>query len=84
MTENDLRAAKPDQTLDVRGEICPYPELYTRKKLQGMTAGSILEVVTDHPPAAEETIPAYCQRMSYSFVVDKEGAVYRIRIRRGA
>ena len=83
MTQEDLRSRKADATLDVTGEICPYPELFTRKKLQGMEAGKILEVITDHPPAGEETIPGYCQRMGYQFTVDKKGPVYTICIRRG-
>jgi tRNA 2-thiouridine synthesizing protein A len=83
MTQDDLRTKGPDATLDVTGEICPYPELYTRKKLQGMRAGEVLKVITDHPPAGEETIPGYCQRMGYQFVVDKQGPVYTIFIKKG-
>ena len=80
MQEKDLESARPDETLDVQGEICPYPQIYARKKLESMASGRILEVLTDHPPAGEETIPGYCQEMKYPFVARKEGPVYRIKI----
>jgi TusA-related sulfurtransferase len=36
-------------TLDVRGESCPYPELYTLDAIQKLEAGKILEVIADCP-----------------------------------
>jgi tRNA 2-thiouridine synthesizing protein A len=77
-----LASKKVDEKLDVLGEICPYPQLYTKKKLEKMAEGKVLEVVTDHPPAAEETIPGYCRQMGYPFSVKKEGSIYRIVIRK--
>jgi tRNA 2-thiouridine synthesizing protein A len=82
MTNEDLRSAKPDEILDVLGETCPYPQLYTKKKLEKMPTGSVLQVITDHPPAAEETIPGYCEEMKYPFFVSKEGAVYKILVKK--
>jgi tRNA 2-thiouridine synthesizing protein A len=82
MTSEDLESVKPDEILDVLGESCPYPQLYTKKRLEKMSTGSVLEVITDHPPAAEETIPGYCKDMKYPFVVKKEGAVYKIIVRK--
>ena len=82
MTNEDLESVKPNETLDVLGETCPYPQLYTKKKLEKMSFGSVLEVITDHPPAAEETIPGYCKDMNYPFVIKKEGAVYKIVIKK--
>jgi TusA-related sulfurtransferase len=82
MTNEDLNSVQPNETLDVLGEICPYPQLYTKKKLEKMAPGSVLQVLTDHPPAAEETIPGYCNEMNYPFLVKKEGAVYRIIVRK--
>ncbi len=82
MSNQDLEKAKPDEILDVQGEICPYPQIYARRKLESMGVGRTLEVLTDHPPAGEETIPGYCHQMHYPFLVKKEGPVYRIRIRK--
>lgn len=80
--EENLETAAADETLDVLGEICPYPQLYTKKKLEKMPVGSVLEILTDHPPAAEETIPGYCKQMNYPFLVTKDGAVYRIIVKK--
>jgi len=83
MEQKDLKSAVPDEVLDVQGEICPYPQLYTRKKLESMAAGKVLEVLTDHPPAGEETIPGYCEQMKYPYTVEKDGPLYRFKILKG-
>ena len=33
--------------LDVQGYVCPHPQLYTKKGLEKMKQGEILEVVFD-------------------------------------
>ncbi len=38
-----------DFTLDLRGESCPYPVIYTLETLQGMNKGELLQVITDCP-----------------------------------
>ncbi|MCL6516817.1 sulfurtransferase-like selenium metabolism protein YedF [Alicyclobacillus sp.] len=38
-----------DGRLDVRGESCPYPELYTLEALDAIGSGKVLEVITDCP-----------------------------------
>jgi len=81
MAEFD-ESTKPNEVLDVLGEICPYPQLYAKKKLEKMAPGSVLEIITDHPPAAEETIPGYCAEMKYPFLTKKEGAVYKILVKK--
>ena len=43
----------PDDVLDVRGEICPYPDIKTRKKLKQMKPSQVLEVLTDYPLSVE-------------------------------
>jgi len=42
-----------DVVLDVQGEICPYPDIKTRKKLKQMKTGQILKVVVDYPLSVE-------------------------------
>ena len=43
----------PDDVLDVKGEICPYPDIKTRKKLKQMKPGQVLKVLTDYPLSVE-------------------------------
>ncbi len=33
------------EKLDVKGKMCPMPVAFTKRKLEGMTSGQLLEVV---------------------------------------
>ena len=45
--------------LDVTGYVCPHPQLYTKKALEKMRDGEVLELVFDNPSSAE-SIEAMC------------------------
>lgn len=68
-------------TLDVRGEICPYPMLRTVKELDEVQPGiAALDVLTDHPPALS-TIPPEAMKRGYSVEIEEERrGEWRIRI----
>jgi TusA-related sulfurtransferase len=40
-----------DQTLDIRGEVCPYTYVKTRLALEEMDSGRVLRVRVDYEPA---------------------------------
>ena len=44
---------KVDKTLDVKGEICPNPDVRTLTTLEKMEKGQILEVLVDYPLSVE-------------------------------
>jgi len=44
---------KPDQTLDVKGEICPNPDVRSMTTLEKMERGQVLEVLVDYPMSVE-------------------------------
>jgi tRNA 2-thiouridine synthesizing protein A len=44
---------KADKTIDVRGEICPNPDIKVRTALEKMQPGQILEVLVDYPLSVE-------------------------------
>ncbi len=73
----------PNDTLDVRGEVCPYPSLRSRQKLLKMEPGQVLEILVDHPPAALESIPELCQRQGWEFLRERPGEYWRLLVRRG-
>ena len=53
------------KTLDVRGEICPYPMMRTVSALKKLASDDrTLEVVTDHAPALD-TIPTQAARLGF-------------------
>ena len=64
---------KPTETLDVRGEICPYPDVKTKNKLKKMRAGDILEVLVDYPLSVER-IPRTVEKMGHEMLkIEKIG-----------
>ena len=44
---------KASQTLDVCGEICPYPDVKSMTTLKKMEKGEILEILLDYPLSVE-------------------------------
>lgn len=72
---------KPNDSIDVRGEICPYPDIKTRKKLKGMKSGEILEVLTDYPLSLER-IPRNVEKDGHKVLsVERiDGADHRMLI----
>jgi len=45
-------------SLDVRGSVCPYPQLLTVRALESLSSGDILEVILDNPPSVRDIPPA--------------------------
>lgn len=58
---------KVDQTLDVRGEICPNPDVKSMTALEKMEKGKILEVLIDYPMSLER-IPANAEKRKHKVV----------------
>ncbi|MBG9794518.1 SirA family protein [Paenibacillus dendritiformis] len=54
-----------DFTLDLRGEPCPYPVIYTLETLQGMKKGQLLQVIADCP-AAFRNVPEEVVKHGYA------------------
>jgi TusA-related sulfurtransferase len=43
--------------LDILGKVCPYCLLAVRNSIKKLSSGDSLVVMSDHPPAATDTIP---------------------------
>ena len=73
--------ARPDKTLDVRGEICPNPDVRTMTMLEKMEKGQILEVLVDYPLSVER-IPRNVENRKHKVlgVEQVEGPEHRILI----
>lgn len=52
---------KPDLSLDVRGLCCPMPVIRTKKTMESMAPGQILEVLASDP-GAKNDIPAWARQ----------------------
>ncbi|MFA6310493.1 MAG: sulfurtransferase TusA family protein [Sterolibacterium sp.] len=46
--------------LDVQGYVCPHPQMYTKKGMEKLKPGDVLELVFDNPSSGE-SIAAMCQ-----------------------
>ena len=70
--------------LDVQGYVCPHPQLYTKKGLEKLKPGEILELVFDNPSSGE-SIVAMCQTEGNEIVAQEKEAgktTMRWRIRK--
>lgn len=70
----DKKAAR---SVDVRGQICPYPIIKTREELKNLASGEILEVITDNEPSAMETIPRLCTQKNYGLERVEDNGFWR-------
>ncbi len=69
--------------LDVTGYVCPHPQIYTKKALEKLGSGDILDVVFDNP-SSSESITAMCDTNGNEIVDKKmEGGVFTFSIKKG-
>jgi tRNA 2-thiouridine synthesizing protein A len=75
-----MGVAKVDRRLDLRGKVCPDPTVEPVMALKEMTAGEVLEVITDYYPA-RQTIPQLMQDLGNAYeLVDGDEPVFRFLI----
>ncbi|MEK6691296.1 MAG: sulfurtransferase TusA family protein [Nitrospirota bacterium] len=68
--------------LDVLGYVCPHPQIYTKKALEKIAKGDVLEVLFDNPSSAE-SISMMCEQMGIEIVERKqEGATFLWKIKK--
>ncbi len=74
---------QPFLVIDARGLNCPLPVLRLRKRLKGLGAGAVVELLaTDR--AALRDVPAFCEAQGYIVVaVDEADGVLKFRVRAG-
>jgi len=55
---NLQKTSEKRYSLDVRGHVCPYPQLLTLRALESLSSGDVLEVILDNPPSVRDIPPA--------------------------
>lgn len=71
------------ETLDARGRRCSMLSMTVAQRIAPLTAGTVLEVVTDDPAAPTE-MPAWCRRTGHELVsLETSGDTHRLLLRRG-
>lgn len=73
-----------DRVLDMRGETCPRPQLFTKKVVtKEMSAGQVLELVVDNP-SSPELVPTIMDDIhAVHLGTLRKGADWRLYIRKG-
>lgn len=60
-------------TLDAKGLSCPMPLLRTKKEIDKINSGEVLEILgTD--PGSRNDLPGWCTRSGHEFLGEKEDA----------
>lgn len=62
---------KPTKTIDERGEVCPVPDVDTKRALAKMSSGEILEVLIDYP-LSKERIPPTVEKLGHEVLAIEE------------
>ncbi len=74
---------KVDYTLDLRGEPCPYPLIYSLEVLEEMEKGQVLELLADCPQSFR-TVPEEAVKQGYKLLAGpfKEGPILRFYLQK--
>ncbi|WP_240008070.1 sulfurtransferase TusA family protein [Pseudaquidulcibacter saccharophilus] len=73
-----------DQLLDAKGLNCPLPILKTKKMLQTLEAGQVLEVLATDPGSVKD-FAAFCRTTGNEIVEQSEGdGVFKFLIKKSA
>lgn len=68
--------------LDVKGYVCPHPQIYSKKALEKIKEGDILEVQFDNPSSAE-SITMMCEQLGMHIIDKKQdGANFTYKIKK--
>ncbi|MEW6110320.1 MAG: sulfurtransferase TusA family protein [Nitrospirota bacterium] len=77
-----MSAIKADVVLDTKGMNCPMPVLKTKKAIDTLKAGEVLEVIATDP-GSKSDIPALLKRLGHELVETKEdGGVIEFYIKK--
>lgn len=79
----EANSINPDKTLDCKGMSCPMPLLKTKKAIDSINSGQVLEVLgTD--PGSKNDLPGWCGRAGHEFLGSVEDAGFtRFYIKKG-
>ncbi|UPM45119.1 sulfurtransferase TusA family protein [Halocatena salina] len=79
--EADTLLEEADLVQDMRGEVCPYPQVEAKKGLQTLSAGELLVQETDHVPSTEN-VPKAVENDAEASVWRGSDAIDRIYLRK--
>ena len=75
-------SVRPDEVLDAVGLYCPVPIIRTAERIRAMTAGLILEVVSDDRVILVD-MPAWCRSAGHEYLGHAQnGREYRLFVKK--
>jgi TusA-related sulfurtransferase len=78
----EAKVVNPDRQIDCTGLFCPMPIVKTREAMTQMTAGQVLEMLSDDP-ASDPDMRSWAWNTGHELLdVTRNGAVYRFVIRK--
>ena len=78
----EAKVVNPDRQIDCTGLFCPMPIVKTREAMTQMTAGEVLEMLSDDP-ASDPDMRSWARNTGHELLdVTRNGAVYRFVIRK--
>lgn len=81
--ENKFQVQKTGEKsykLDVRGLVCPYPQLLVTRALNNLSTDDALEVILDNPPSVRD-IPPVIERKGYKVDISLvDSSSWKIRV----
>jgi tRNA 2-thiouridine synthesizing protein A len=70
-----MEDVKPDETLDARGLSCPMPVLKTKKAMDNLKSGQVLEILSTDPGTRND-LPSWTRRTGNEFMGEKPDEGY--------
>ncbi len=71
-----------DEVIEVTGLTCPAPLVETRKKLNKMQVGDVLEIIGDHGPSKKE-VPEAMEELGHTILsVTEKNGVWYVKIKK--
>lgn len=67
------KTSEGQYVLDVRGYVCPHPQLYTKKAMERLKPGEVLELKFDNPSSGE-SIATMCDNTGDEIFDQKQEA----------
>ncbi|GMR21193.1 MAG: hypothetical protein BMS9Abin36_1792 [Gammaproteobacteria bacterium] len=65
------KTSEGNYLLDVKGYVCPHPQIYTKKALERIGTGDILQVLFDNPSSGE-SISTMCENTGDEIIEKKK------------
>ena len=75
-------AVTPNKTLDASGLSCPLPIVKTKKEIDTMTSGQVLEIISTDP-GSKNDMTAWCNRTGNKLLdSSEEGGKFKFYVQK--